>query len=71
MLLREGDTMRAVHEHHEEGLFSVTLWRQVLEEVGFVVEVIERDLGEELGHTGYSSEIFLCRRPNPETRAGP
>jgi SAM-dependent methyltransferase len=61
-LLRDGVSMRAVHETHLEGLFSVATWVRVLTEAGFAVEVVHRQL-EELNDSGYCSETFLCRRP--------
>lgn len=60
-LLREADgSMRVVHDRHVEGLFPRDLWRRLLREVGFEVEVLPFDHSEiEPG----SYELFVCRRP--------
>lgn len=57
-LLREGDTIKSVHDQHVEGLFSFETWRRVLARAGFQVETIKRPLGD-----GAFDDIFLCRRP--------
>jgi trans-aconitate methyltransferase len=56
-LLRQGDTVRAVHDRHVEGLFSRDTWRRVLSSVGFRVESLLRPVGD-----GEFDDIFLCRR---------
>ena len=61
-LLREGIQVRAVHDHHTEGLFSVATWIEVLESVGYEVEVERRDFPE-LQNTPYTPDVFLARRP--------
>lgn len=45
-LLREGAEVRAVHDRHVEGLFSTATWTELLEAVGFEVELIKRPIGE-------------------------
>jgi trans-aconitate methyltransferase len=57
-LLRDGDVVRAEHDHHVEGLFARATWLRVLASAGYRVETAEVALGE--GQTG---EIFVCRRP--------
>jgi trans-aconitate methyltransferase len=59
LLLRDGRTVRAVHDRHVEGLFSGDAWLAILGAAGFTVDVIERPLGE---LTGCTDRIFLCRR---------
>jgi hypothetical protein len=57
-LLRDGATMRAVHDRHVEGLFSRATWHEILGGVGYgVEEVVLPPEG------GPAEEIFLCRRP--------
>jgi trans-aconitate methyltransferase len=56
-LLREGSAVRAVHDHHVEGLFSRQTWIDLLAEVGFRTETLPRPIGE-----GEHDEIFLCSR---------
>lgn len=58
LLLREGDTLKAVHDQHVEGLFSRELWHRVLSGVGFRVASLPRPLGD-----GTFDDIFLCQRP--------
>ncbi|MFN3200560.1 MAG: class I SAM-dependent methyltransferase [Bradymonadia bacterium] len=62
-MLREGDSMRIVHDEHVEGLFSKETWIEVLSSVGFEVQVMKRALEEIEPEGCYSEEIFLCRRP--------
>jgi SAM-dependent methyltransferase len=57
-LLRSGGSVRAVHDHHVEGVFARATWIRMLEGVGYRVEALERPVGE-----GETDEIFLCRRP--------
>lgn len=58
-LLRDGDTVTAVHDRHVEGLFARAAWLDVLTGAGYRVELVERPLDEE----GETDEVFLCRRP--------
>lgn len=57
-LLRDGTDLKAVHERHVEGLFPRETWRRVLTEAGFLVETLQRPIGD-----GELDDIFLCRRP--------
>ncbi|RKH97025.1 class I SAM-dependent methyltransferase [Corallococcus sp. AB038B] len=56
-LLRDGDTVQAVHDRHVEGLFTRDTWDRVLTQAGFRVEPLKRPLGD-----GAFDDIFLCRR---------
>ena len=57
-VMREGTSIRAEHDQHVEGLFSRATWTSVLTTAGYLVESLERPLGD-----GASDQIFLCRRP--------
>jgi trans-aconitate methyltransferase len=57
LLLRQGDTVKAVHDQHVEGLFPRETWYRVLAQAGFRVEPSQRPVGD-----GTFDEIFLCRR---------
>lgn len=61
-LLREGAEVRAVHDRHLEGLFSVARWTRILTDAGFRVELLDRPLDEEEHHNGYTDRVFLARR---------
>ena len=56
-LLRDGDTVRPVHDRHTEGLFSEATWHVILGATGFTIATIERPVGN-----GEVDRIFLCRR---------
>jgi hypothetical protein len=56
-LLRDGTDVRAVHDHHIEGLFSEETWHRLLGLAGYHVETIGR-----LIEQGVTDRIFLCRR---------
>lgn len=56
-LLREGDTVKAVHDRHVEGLFTRESWNRVLTRAGFRVEPLKRPLGDDA-----FDDVFLCRR---------
>lgn len=58
LLLRDGKNVSTVHESHLQGLFTQARWFELLAEVGYQVELLERPIGE-----GESDEIFLCIRP--------
>ena len=58
-LLREGTTVKAVHDRHIEGLFSRRTWETLLASAGYDVETMHRPIGD-----GQVDDIFLCRRPN-------
>src|SRR5688572_18001876 len=55
-LLREGTTVRSVHDRHVEGLFSRATWVEILTTAGF--EVVDQ-----IPIEGYTAALFLCRRP--------
>ena len=57
-VLRDGKSVKSVHDRHVEGLFSVATWRRILTGAGFRVETAARQLDD-----GSSDEVFLCRRP--------
>lgn len=57
-LLRDGESVRAVHDTHVEGLFSRATWLGVLESAGYRVETLPRPFDDEM-----TDEMFLCRRP--------
>lgn len=57
-LLRHGTEVKAVHDRHVEGVFSRKKWFEILEGVGYRVELVSRPLDEE----GEFDEIFFCRR---------
>jgi SAM-dependent methyltransferase len=57
-LLREGASVRAVHDRHVEGLFSRAAWLRVLESAGFRVETAPRPFDDEM-----TDDMFVCRRP--------
>jgi len=56
-LLRDGTSVRAVHDRHVEGLFSIATWRRALTGAGFQVETVARPLDHES-----ADEVFLCHR---------
>lgn len=58
-LLRDGVTVRSVHDRHVEGLFPRARWLAILAAAGFQVEAVPRALDD-----GGADEIFLCRRPS-------
>jgi SAM-dependent methyltransferase len=57
LMVREGDTVRAWHDSHVEGLFPRATWVRLLTGEGFQVETVPRPLGD-----GTYDEAFLCRR---------
>jgi hypothetical protein len=57
-LLREGRSVRAVHDRHVEGLFPRETWWRVLSGAGFRVEEVERPVVR-----GETDLVFLGRRP--------
>jgi ubiquinone/menaquinone biosynthesis C-methylase UbiE len=57
-LLRDGGTVRAVHDRHVEGLFSRATWFRILEGAGYRVEAVPRPFDDEM-----TDEMFVCRRP--------
>lgn len=62
LLLRDGAEMRAVHDRHSEGLFSIHTWLELLARAGFEPELVARPLEDELDAT-YFDRMFLGRRP--------
>ena len=58
-LLREGESIRAVHDRHVQGLFARTTWLRLLADVGYRPESLARPVDED----GAVNEIFLARRP--------
>ena len=59
LLLRDGATLTAIHDRHVEGLFSRATWLKVLASVGFIVQMVERPLGD-----GTFDQVFLGTRPD-------
>jgi SAM-dependent methyltransferase len=57
-LLREGSTVRAVHDRHVEGLFARATWLRILEGAGFRVESVPRPFDDSM-----TDDVFLCRKP--------
>ena len=57
-LLRDGTTMRSVHDHHVEGLFARATWLGLFEKAGYRVESLARPFDDDV-----TDEMFLCRRP--------
>jgi SAM-dependent methyltransferase len=57
-LLRDGNSVRAVHDSHVEGLFSRATWISVLEGAGYRVETLSRPFDDDM-----TDEMFLCKRP--------
>jgi SAM-dependent methyltransferase len=56
-LLREGGKVRAIHDHHLQGVFPRATWHRVLTEAGYTVETMPRPIGDD-----EFDEVFLCRR---------
>lgn len=59
-LLQDESGVRAVHDRHVEGLFSVETWVELLEEAGFAVERRPRIVEDD---DPYADFFFLVRRP--------
>jgi SAM-dependent methyltransferase len=57
-LLRDGRSVKAIHDRHVEGLFARATWFRVLGAAGYAVETFTRPLD-----SGEFDEVFLCRRP--------
>jgi SAM-dependent methyltransferase len=57
-LLRDGSSVRAVHDRHIEGMFSQQTWRDLLAGAGFQVGTFARPIGD-----GAFDRCFVCRRP--------
>ncbi len=58
LLMREGGTVRSLHERHVCGLFRDATWLAVLRGAGYVVSRFERPLDE-----ASCDRVFLARRP--------
>lgn len=59
LLLRDGDTVQAVHDRHVEGLFERVTWERVLRAVGFEVGTFARPIDDE----GGTDTCFVATRP--------
>jgi len=57
-LLRDGRELRAVHDSHDEGLFSRETWLGLLTDVGFQPRLAPRTLDD-----GGQEQMLLCLRP--------
>jgi len=57
-LLRDGAQMRAVHDHHVEGLFTRAAWLDILAGAGYRVTLADRPFDDTT-----TDQIFVCRRP--------
>ena len=57
-LLRDGETMKAVHDRHDEGLFPEVTWHRILASAGYAVETISRPVDDDA-----TDQVFLCRKP--------
>ena len=56
-LLRTQGDVKAVHDRHVEGLFARATWIEVLADVGYRVELVDRPFDDTT-----TDSIFLCRR---------
>ena len=59
-LLRENGVVKAVHDVHTCGLFSLQTWTELCHEAGFETKIVERSLPEEYTEHGYTDKMFLC-----------
>ncbi|HEY8923470.1 MAG TPA: class I SAM-dependent methyltransferase [Polyangia bacterium] len=57
-LLRDGAQVRAVHDHHVEGLFTRATWMEVLTAAGYRVTLADRPFDDTT-----TDQIFVCQRP--------
>ena len=63
-LVRDGrNPVVALHDVHLEGIFDRETWLRILTEVGYLVEALERPLGDAEEDLIYIDRVFLCRRP--------
>lgn len=64
-LLRESGHVRCVHDTHHEGLFEFSTWSRLIQETGFELEILHRQLEgvDPASQDVYSDQVFLCRRP--------
>jgi hypothetical protein len=58
LILRDGDSVRAVHDRHTEGLFTIATWQRILSSAGYDVDTFARPLDD-----SRFDEVFVCRRP--------
>ena len=58
LLMRERGEVRSFHDRHETGLFPRATWLRLLQDAGFVVDVVRRPIADD-----ETDEVFLCRRP--------
>jgi hypothetical protein len=58
LLLRDGSTVTAVHDVHDEGLFPIATWMDVLQSSGYDVTLVERPLDDD----GQTDRVFLCKK---------
>ena len=58
LLLREGGSVTPIHDVHEEGLFTIEQWTEMLEGAGYAVALVERPLDED----GQTDRVFLCTK---------
>ena len=58
LLLRERGRVTPIHDVHEEGLFTIQEWTEVLETAGYSVKLVERPLDED----GQTDRVFLCKK---------
>lgn len=66
LLLRENGAVQALHDRHEEGLFSIARWQDLLQRAGFKVSLLPRpmeDADDPEAYQGYFDKVFLCQRP--------
>ncbi len=61
-LLREDGVVRAVHDRHVYGLFSITQWMEIWTRAGFRVQIISRPLPTEYESSAYTDKMFLCHK---------
>lgn len=59
LLLRDGDQVQAVHDSHDEGVFTIAEWTETLERTGFRVAQVERPLDDD----DYTDWVFVGRKP--------
>ena len=57
-VLRQGTSTTVVHDPHTSGMFYRATWLELLAEVGFTTELIERPLDDE----GHTDRIFLAKK---------
>ena len=63
LLLRDGDEVRMVHDHHVEGLFPKATWVRAMRDAGFEVQVARRHDNE----PPYTEELLFGTHPPSRT----